>query len=278
MNYALVGIGKWGKTYIKTLKEIEGSSLVATCSRNQGSYHALTQELRIAPHFESFDEMLESVNIDTVIIATQPSEHYRIARRAMWLNKNVICEKPCMFSPEEFSIIEELSEPSIFFTDYTNLYHKVIDKMQDILPICNTKPILKLVNIGSGPYRENYSDLWDYGAHVASVVYHLFPYGYFYIESYEQTKEGNHHIKLNGPVAIIEMTFGNKGDNRVHSFELLGGSHSAYWENDRTENPLKLVLEKFATGKVSTNISLSRRISSLLTDIERMNKLSKMVS
>lgn len=266
MNFALVGIGKWGQTIIRTIQQVEASKLVATCSRSASQ---LPSELRIAPHIQSLDELLNLREVDTLIIATHPNSHFEIASKALWYGKNVICEKPYMFSKQETRCIKDLLEHSIFFTDYINLYHDVIDQMYTFLNTYGPRFCLKLVNSGCGPVRVGYSDLWDYGAHVASVIFSLFPDESFYDIRFRLNKEGNHVLTMSSYYVDVEAVFGNKSLKRQHSFLLTANcGQQIYWENDRIENPLKKMLQKFALGQVQTNISLSERVYDLLRTAE----------
>jgi predicted dehydrogenase len=263
MKFALVGVGRWGQTIIKTLKQLPTAQLVATCSRSPSS---LPPELQIAPHFLSCSEMMDNVKCDTVIIATHPNSHFQLARLALWRGANVICEKPCLLTETEMWDIQSDAKPQVFFTDYTNLYHRVIDKMQNLIYECPSRFKLSLMNSGAGPIRDGYSDLWDYGSHVASVILHLFPHEFWRDVSFGKDAVGNHTLVMTGDAVDVHATFGNKSSKRIHSFELVPytSGHSVYWENDRSENPLLEMLKEFEKGKVATNIDLSLRVRALL--------------
>lgn len=270
MKFALVGIGKWGQTYLKVLQKAKGCELVATCSTSFDSYNALPPELKTAPHFTSLYDVFKNTDVDTVIIATHPDSHYNLAKTALWFNKNVICEKPCMFDGEQFSDIERSLNGKIFFTNYTNLAHKVVDRMVDIVnnPENDIKANLTLVNVGCGPVRKTYSDKWDYGSHVGSIIYSLFPAEFFYEYEHHLNEEGNYVLTLASRNSFIVATYGNKAAERKHSFELSKGGQHTYWLNDRSEDPLRLVLEKFAAGKIQSNLGLSVKVKALLSKFE----------
>ena len=276
MRYALVGMGSFGQKYIRNLKELKGSELVGMHSRTQASYDNLPEDLKIAPYFASYNDMLRYTGVETVIIASFPDSHYNLSASALWCDKNVICEKPCMFTDEEFFNIEELVGRRVFFTDYTNIYHKVVQDMRRVLEEDDSNPRLTLVNTGNGPIRDVpglcFSDLQDYGSHVASVIYHLFPNANVRINSMGKTEEGNYIFNLGFENTTIRTIFGNKSKKRLHSFELFVDSKSVFWANDGTDNPLKVVLEKFSQHQIDTNLSLSRRVRYLLSDMENMNE------
>lgn len=275
MKFALVGIGKWGKTYLRTMKEISGSQIIATCSQSKEAFFSNENpELFTAPHFYNIKDMLNEVPIDTLIIATHPDSHYKLAATALCYDKNVICEKPFMLSSDETGVIKRLLGKNIFFTDYTNIYHNIISQMQELkksnaVKLETRKLKLTLINTGCGPCKA-YSDLWDYGSHIASVIFYLFPDTDFDIKQMSRDKEGNHFLCMDSQEVEIEATFGNKSEERHHFFQLESGENSISWHNDRSENPLGVMLKNFAFNRVQSNIDFSKRIKDFL---EMVNKL-----
>jgi predicted dehydrogenase len=260
MTFALVGTGRWGRVYVKTLSEIQDAQLVATCSRTSKADFNV-------PHYNNVDELLDNTNADTIIIASHPDSHYDIACKALWRDKKVICEKPCLFTEAQYTQIERLASASIFFTDYTNVFHKVIDCIKEVISQSPPRYQMRLLNVGNGPIRD-YSDAYDYGSHVASVIYHVFPDEVFKNIQFGYTLEGNHTLKMVGAHVDVEATFGNKSQHRLHRFEFSSQKTFACWFNDKSENPLKVMLQKFIKGQLRTNLDLSRKVSALLSKCE----------
>lgn len=265
MNFALAGIGRWGQVCIKTLGQMEGSKLVATYSRHLESYDNLPNELKVCPHYINFDEILHNPKVDAIIVATPPDTHYDLSSKALQYGKHVFCEKPCMFTKEQFSIIEGQVNPCVFFTDYTNLYHSVISEMENMVEESDGKLKLTLINSGS---KGTYSDLWDYGSHVISIICHLFPDCMFYDMAHGINPLGNHTLKFNTKWLDFSAEFGNHSISRQHFFFLNNGRRTVMWRNNGKENPLKIALEKFAAGVLVSNIELSRKIKSILSRYE----------
>lgn len=271
MKFALVGIGKWGQKYLNVIDKIKKAEVVATVSLTKNNYNLLLPKYQEIPNYSSIEELLTIKCFDTLIIASHPNIHFEMASKGLWHGKNVLCEKPCMFNDKEFRIIDNLCQSNIFYTNYLNLHHNVINKIENAIQLSDTKPIIRLVNIGNGPYRNGYSDLWDYGSHIFSIIFHLYPNNYFYIKNYEINEDGNHKLVLESREATIEAEFGNKGQTRIHSFECEYGAGNIFWENDGLENPLKITIEKFINNQLKTNLDLSLKIYDFLSKIEKLN-------
>lgn len=269
MKFIIIGIGKFGKNYIKTLKKIDKAKIVGLCSRQKSSFDNLEEELKIAPWFNNYKDIIENTDCDSVIIATHPDSHFEIAKFALENNKNVICEKPCMFSEEEFRIIENLSKNKnlIFYTDYINLFQPVISEIKYFIKNNFNWHWIDIINIGNGPIREKYTALWDYGSHILSVILHLFNAEDIGINSVNFDANGNYYVLFSYKDKRIYTIFGNKASERINKINLISAENSIRWEDDRKNEPLKIMLEKFIDYKLNSNYNLSIKISKILKTI-----------
>jgi predicted dehydrogenase len=266
MRYAVVGIGKWGKTVVNVLESVPNAEVVKICSRTPMEP---SNELVKYCHTVDYNDIISDDRIDTVFIATHPDSHFSLSKRAILANKHVICEKPCMFSEEQFNEISHLIHKHgvTFYTDYTNLYHNVVSSMSFAI---NDKDSFKLhlVNVGSGPIRSGYSDFWDYGTHVVSVLVRLFGDHTFTYTSYFREDDGNHRLIFESPRILADVIFGNKGFKRKHTFKLSSPKGIIFWGNDRSENPLLKMLTQFTASPIGSNLHMSKQIYKILKNKE----------
>lgn len=270
MKFSLIGVGKFGKNYIKTISQIANSSLTSVCSKTKEKFEALDQELKIAPWFDNYKEAILHNDCDSVIIATHPDSHFEITKFALENNKNVICEKPCLFSKEEFDTIENLikSKNLIFYTDYINLFQPVIKDIKNFLNSKKEWHWMDIVNCGNGPIRENYSAIWDYGSHIFSVILHLFNKEDLAINSITLDSKGNYSMLVSIKNKRIYCTFGNKSEKRINAINFINSEESIKWEDDRKNQPLKTMIEAFIEKELESNIYLSKDISEILNTIK----------
>jgi predicted dehydrogenase len=153
MNFGLIGIGKWGRNYIKVIQELESSKLIGCSSLNKSTFEALLVNKESLVWSNNWKDVLE-LNIDTLIISTQPKDHFIIAKEALKKGKNVICEKPCLFNNEEYGEIYSLQKNGVFF--YTNYINHCISLAPEIKKsiLENEYSNLYLANFGCGPHRD----------------------------------------------------------------------------------------------------------------------------
>jgi predicted dehydrogenase len=267
MKFGLVGIGRFGKHYIKNLQEIEGSELVICSSRTPESYNVLPSELTNGVLWTDNINNILKADIDTLIIATHPDSHFKYARSALKAGKHVICEKPCMFSKEQRIEIDDLTHgtDNHFFTNYINLYNSKFEAMRHSI-MSNHFTAVNLINVGNGPVRE-YSSLWDYGSHEVAMAFAL---------NYETSgrlihasKAGEcYYFTLEFGRSVVYVTVGSGFAGRMNSKQSLNLKGKVQWVDEKKEPLLKLMLQDFIS-KPKTNLYVSRYVSKILTQVEQ---------
>lgn len=270
MKFCLIGIGNFGKNYIRTISKIENSEIISLCSQNFEKFEKIDTELKIGKWFDNYKDAIIYKDCDTVIIATHPDSHFEIAKFALENNKHVICEKPCMFSEQQFEIINSLLKEKklIFYTNYINLFQPVFSEIKNLINKDNKWDWIEIHNSGNGPIREKYTALWDYGSHVFSIILSLFNIKEISINSAGLDNFGNHKILLLVNNKKIYLTFGNKSNQRINYIHFIKLNESIRWVDDKKNEPLKMMIKDFINNKLKSNIDLSRNIGKILNTIE----------
>ncbi|MCP3934980.1 MAG: Gfo/Idh/MocA family oxidoreductase [Actinomycetia bacterium] len=94
-SIGIVGTSWWAEAmYLPALASHENSDVVGLCSRNNDRVESLADKWSVPRRFTDWTEMLESDDIDAVIIATPNDLHHPIALAALERGLGVLCEKP----------------------------------------------------------------------------------------------------------------------------------------------------------------------------------------
>jgi len=153
VSLALIGAGKWGAILRKNIENMSSATLAYQASRQ-------------------WRELLAKEDIDGVIIATPPSTHAEIA--LAWIAKGipVFIEKPMALSSRDAKqIVASAKEYDVpVQVGHVHLYNSAFQKAKEISR--DVGAIRFLIGEGSnnGPYREDYSALWDWASHDISVM------------------------------------------------------------------------------------------------------------
>jgi len=95
VRVGVFGTSWWADTmYLPPLDAHPQAETVAICGRRQAPASALADQWGIPHTFTDADEMLDSVELDAVVIATANDSHHHLALKAIERGLHVLCEKP----------------------------------------------------------------------------------------------------------------------------------------------------------------------------------------
>jgi len=95
VRLGLVGAGAIAQlAHLPLLAKMRGAQLVAICDNDGPKAGALAQRLGVPHIFTDIDELLDSDELDAVVIATPNHLHEPHALRALKQKVNVLCERP----------------------------------------------------------------------------------------------------------------------------------------------------------------------------------------
>lgn len=161
----LIGLGRWGKNYLRTLPGLPEVRLARVAGR---LYQQQLQELPSGLMFtENWREVCEDSSLDAVIVATPPETHHEIVSFALDIGMPVLVEKPCTLSPCQCESIYNLAARRRVLC-MVNFIHIFSRGYQDLKSSVSPKERIRYVfteNYAPGPYRSDVPVLLDWGCH-----------------------------------------------------------------------------------------------------------------
>jgi UDP-N-acetylglucosamine 3-dehydrogenase len=109
INIAFLGCGFATKNHSKTLKKFKNVRRFYA-SRSAEKAVEYQQKFKGAGHFGSYEDAINSPEINTIFVATPPDSHLELTLQAMRAGKHVIVEKPPFFNSTDFDIITNLQK------------------------------------------------------------------------------------------------------------------------------------------------------------------------
>lgn len=112
MRVGLLAYGAIGHEHNRAVQATDGLELTAVCDTNPDRIAAA---LELAPGAEAFTDaeaMLESGELDLVVISTPPNSHHRWAKAALERGLHVVLEKPMALRSEECDELMALADAS----------------------------------------------------------------------------------------------------------------------------------------------------------------------
>ena len=101
IRVGLLAYGAIGDEHNKAIQATPGLALKAVCDTKP---ERLTAALQISPDIQTFsdaNQMLQSGQIDLVVVSTPPNSHYAWAKAALSLGIHVMLEKPMALTTQE---------------------------------------------------------------------------------------------------------------------------------------------------------------------------------
>ena len=99
VRIAVVGAGAIAQlTHIPVLSKLRGASLVALCDTDAAKARALADRFGVPDVFTDFEELLESDELDAVVITTPNHLHEPHVLSALRAKLHVLCERPLSLS------------------------------------------------------------------------------------------------------------------------------------------------------------------------------------
>lgn len=174
INLALIGCGRFGKNFIKTINNLPNIQLFSIYSSNRENIN-LVDNLCI--YYSDWKELISNKypnNIDGVIIATPPNTHQDIVAACIAHKIPFLCEKPLCDNLrdtiETCDLIDNYKVPCLI--DYTQLYNPAFITAQKIIAEKEILPV-SITTLSNGPFRKDVSMFWDWLPHDFALLYTL---------------------------------------------------------------------------------------------------------
>ena len=172
INIGLIGVGRWGRNIVKTCSQIPNLKLTCVASKNNATKELIQTDCKV---FSDWRDLIKYPLLNGVIICTPPNTHFEIAQRLIQKGFPILIEKPLTMNHDEAKRILELSESknTLVMTDFTQLFNYKFLALKDYLKLVGDIKFLITKAGNFGPYNNDTSVLWDWGAHDLSTLISL---------------------------------------------------------------------------------------------------------
>ena len=164
LRLGLIGAGRWGRVYIKTIERLDGFSLVRLASSNPKSQALVHKGCHIN---EDWRDVTTADDLDGVIIAAPPAMHAEMTLAAIAASNSVLVEKPLTLDVAEAEALLNDAEQqrAIVHLDHTHLYHPAFRGLKNAGKALGPVQAIHGLAGDWGPFRKDLSVLWDRGSH-----------------------------------------------------------------------------------------------------------------
>lgn len=170
-NLALIGAGKWGKNYLRAVKNLKNVKIKYVCSGNKSLENISSDYVKT----NDYRKLAEQKEIDGVIIAVPASKHLELTKFFLSDKKPVLLEKPMVVSLKEAKDLRNILKKTDgkIMIGHIFLYNQAFCKFKRLFTKMKNIQYIHFEGCDAGPVRDDISALWDWAPHDISMCLEL---------------------------------------------------------------------------------------------------------
>jgi len=172
LRMGLIGVGPWGRNYIRTIAGLAELKLARVASRNAQTQVLVPRGCAISTDWR---EVARAADIDGIIVATPPSTHAEITLAAIEAGRPVLVEKPLTLgvASAESIVAAAAARPVLVMVNHVHLFHPAYRALKRAVAAHGPVRAIHARAGDRGPYRRDVPMLWDWGPHDVAMCIDL---------------------------------------------------------------------------------------------------------
>ncbi len=177
LGLLIVGCGYWGVNYVRNFMEMPNTRVVAICDQRAERLRELRRRFPEPALTTDLQKALRLRSVDAVVVCTNASSHYEVARQCLEAGKHVLVEKPMATSAREAQQLVDLAELRhvTLMVGHIFLYNNAVRKIKSFIDERSLGELYYLYarRTNLGPIRCDVNALWDLAPHDVSIFNYL---------------------------------------------------------------------------------------------------------
>jgi predicted dehydrogenase len=174
VRVGVVGYGYWGPNLVRNFADLDGCRVAAVCDRDGSRVAAAERRYPGVRGTTDPRALIESPDVDAVVVATPVATHYELASAALQAGKHVLVEKPLASSAEEAERLIEVAARNnrVLMVDHTFVYTGAVRKMRELVATGDIGDIYYYdsVRINLGLFQHDVDVMWDLAVHDLAIM------------------------------------------------------------------------------------------------------------
>jgi Predicted dehydrogenases and related proteins len=177
IRIGLIGYGYWGTNLLRNFMRQKECTVTYVADPRAGRLQIVNEMFPNIKTTQSADTLIESNEVDAVIIATPVFTHFQLAKKAIENGKHILIEKPITGSVKEaeFLMNEAFKKGLVLMVDHTYLYTSAVHKMKELIQddVVGNLQYFDSSRINLGLFQPDINVLWDLAPHDISILNYL---------------------------------------------------------------------------------------------------------
>ena len=129
IKLAQIGIGRWGKNLLRNYSQMPEVEVKVVCDFNEQLIDAAKQTYPNLKFTLKDEDIFNDPEIQALVIATQASTHFEIAKKALERGIHVFIEKPIVLKTEDLIELGKIAKAK----DHSK--HKPLDRIAEMVAL-----------------------------------------------------------------------------------------------------------------------------------------------
>lgn len=176
-SIALIGYGYWGPNLLRNFFENPNCEVLYVCDKDLTRLKKVRKRYPSVILTSNFQDVLDDIDIDAVIIATPTKSHHLLAKQAMEAGKDVLLEKPMTLTLLEANNLVVLAKKlkRILMVDHTFLFTEAVRRLKNIVDSGQIGDIIYIdsVRLNLGLFQTDSNVAFDLGVHDVAILQYL---------------------------------------------------------------------------------------------------------
>ncbi len=207
LKTGVIGLGYWGPNLLRNIYSNKRNAKLVMCDSNPDRLEKMKLRYPDVSYTADYRDMLNDSNLDAVVIATNVSSHYPLAREALLKGKHVFVEKPFSASIKQAEELVDLGKKNglVTMVGHTFMFSPPVIKAKEIIDSGELGKINFITSsrVNLGLHQKDVSVIWDLAPHDFSMLF------YWLDEEPSSVSAFGHAYVLDGipDVAFINLAF-----------------------------------------------------------------------
>ncbi len=207
VNTGVIGLGYWGPNLLRNIYSNQRRGKLVICDSDPARLEKSRSRYPDVSYTSDYRELFNDSSLDAVVIATDVSSHYPLAKEALLAGKHVFVEKPFAASIAEAEELVDLGRSNALVTmvGHTFMFSPPVIKTKEIIDSGELGDIHFITSsrVNLGLHQKDVSVIWDLAPHDFSMLF------YWLGEEPSRVNAFGHAYVLEGipDVAFINLAF-----------------------------------------------------------------------
>lgn len=228
---AILGVGRWGRNYIKAIEKIPGIHLKYLCATKKESLAEFSNN-----YIKVYDykDLSKFKDIDGIIIATSSSTHYKITKYFMDKGFNLLIEKPLATNYRDAEDLIKIynNSKTTAMVGHIFLYNTAYLKFKKFISKIGNIKYLDFEGCDFGPFPKDSSVLWEWAPHDVSMCLDLLSKLPISVSAY-MVGEGMVYARLKFKDKVAFMKFGWLSPVKKRQVTIVGSEGSIIFDDTK---------------------------------------------